>query len=143
MTRFAAFGSAALCACLAACVVTRSESTAAPEDHPPVIGTVEGVWRVLAEDGELLGYVRRYAEVPPDAGQPVEAGFGPWYAVQNRWAQELGLIDELGRAWRLRPHRDEPDWVGTGTVREGVAEVLGVPGEVNLEPASDPPAREP
>lgn len=125
----------ALCAVLgfAGCVVDRTEQIAPPEQNQPVIGVNEASWRVTS-DGELVGFVRRYATRPDDQAAPGEAGVGPWFAVQNPWSQELGMIDELGRAWRLRPHRSGPEWVGTGTIVDGVAEVLDLSGEIFLEP---------
>lgn len=55
-----------------------------------------------------------------------------FYSVRNAWHQELGLVDAAGRAWRYRPHEREADWLGTGTVVEGAARVLGVDGEIEL-----------
>ena len=128
----------ALVALLSGCVVTRTERLSSPEVAPPVVGVNEASWRVTA-DGELVGFVRRYSPELGGPAAPEEAGYGPWYAVQNRWAQELGLIDELGRAWRLRPHSEGPEWVGTGTVAEGVAEVLELDEDLELEPLGPAP----
>ncbi len=46
------------------------------------------------------------------------------FSVRNLHDQDLGLIEASGRAWRLRPHA-EPELLGTGTVVEGVARILG------------------
>jgi hypothetical protein len=35
------------------------------------------------------------------------------------------MIDLQGRAWRYRPHRREPEWLGTGTILKGARLVLG------------------
>jgi len=54
------------------------------------------------------------------------------YVVRNPWDQDLGMIDGLGRAYRYLPHHKEPAWVGTGTVAEGAARILGSPGTCTL-----------
>ncbi len=136
--RHSRLGPWTLAALLCGCVETRTERISSPEAVPPVVGINEASWRVTA-GGELVGFVRRYSPEHRDPAAPEEAGYGPWYAVQNRWAQELGLIDELGRAWRLRPHRSGPEWVGTGTVAEGVAEVLELDENLELEPLEPAP----
>jgi hypothetical protein len=48
----------------------------------------------------------------------------PVFVVRNSWRQDLGVIDRLGRAYRFRPHAEEPDWLGTGTVEGGAARIL-------------------
>ena len=45
--------------------------------------------------------------------------------VQNLHGQDLGIVDELGRAWRYRPHQ-EPKFLGTWSVEEGALRILGV-----------------
>lgn len=52
------------------------------------------------------------------------------FSVRNVHDQDLGFVDAKGRAWRLRPHQ-EPTLLGSGTVAEGAARILGV-GEVSL-----------
>jgi hypothetical protein len=73
-----------------------------------------------ARDGlHEMGSVVRYQEA-----------IGPrrhLFSVRNVHDQDLGLIDASGRAWRLRPHQ-EPQLLGTGTVAEGAARILGLPG---------------
>jgi hypothetical protein len=46
--------------------------------------------------------------------------------VRNVWNQELGRVDADGRAWRYRPHGDQPLWLGTGPVADGVFAILGL-----------------
>jgi hypothetical protein len=50
-----------------------------------------------------------------------------YWSVRNRWDQELGMVDALGRAWRHVPHVPEPEWVATGSVAEGAGAILGTP----------------
>ena len=123
------------CVCvlsLAACVVTRERQPAPIPVGSPVVGRAEAAWRVLAGD-EVVGFAMRYHPMDSERLAPQEAGHGPWYAVQNRWNQELGMIDELGRAWRYRPHRNGPQWLGSGTIEEGVQKVLELNGALVLE----------
>ena len=46
------------------------------------------------------------------------------YVVRNRHHQDLGVIDALGRAFRYRPHEDDPAWLGSGSVVRGVQRIL-------------------
>ncbi|MEC7232117.1 MAG: hypothetical protein VXW31_04190 [Planctomycetota bacterium] len=71
-------------------------------------------WVVL-EAGRVEGSVVRYAERGQD-GRFL-------YVVRNIWDQDLGVVDELGRAWRRVPH-EEDRWIGTGTVADGVRRIL-------------------
>jgi hypothetical protein len=75
---------------------------------------VSRAW-IVVEDGETLGSVVRYSE-RGSAGRFL-------YVVRNIWDQDLGVIDERGRAWRRVPH-EEDRWIGTGTVVQGVRQVL-------------------
>lgn len=72
-------------------------------------------WEVDA-GGELVGHVVYF-------GDRAEAGSAV-YMVRNPWHQDLGLIDAFGRAYRFLPHHRDPAWIGTGTVRQGVARIL-------------------
>ena len=92
-------------------------------ERPPVpvaimrVSNPEEVFEVVRGEGERVGLVVRF-----EGDEPGRAH----YMVRNIWHQDLGLIDHLGRAYRYVPHRPEPLWVGTGTVEEGVEEILGV-----------------
>jgi hypothetical protein len=55
------------------------------------------------------------------------------YMVRNVWHQDLGLIDAFGRAYRYVPHQEDPAWVGSGSVRQGVEHILGLSGCVLSE----------
>ena len=58
------------------------------------------------------------------------------FSVRNVHDQDLGFVDASGRAWRLRPHQ-EPALLGSGTVAEGAARILGL-AEVTLVESSLP-----
>ena len=73
---------------------------------------------VHAEAAEV-GFVVQF-EHPARAGEAL-------FVVRNTWEQDLGLVDHLGRAYRFRPHAEEPECLGTGTVAAGVARILGRP----------------
>lgn len=80
-------------------------------------------WRIDTENGPV-GFVVYFAsESDPDES---------FYSVRNPFQQELGLIDGLGRSWRFRPHSEEPEWNGTGTVSEGARAILELEGPASL-----------
>lgn len=97
----------------------------------PVPGNIESRWRVLDEQGETLGYVARtryaFAE-----GEVVR------FHVENARFQEVGYIDENGRAFRVMPFRDEPEFVLTGSLEDDLQRLLRARSAVKLEalPAS-------
>lgn len=72
-------------------------------------------WFVL-DQGEIIGELVRFDDAE---------GVRFFYSVRNPLHQEFGLIDEAGRAYRFRPHQEEPSWVGTGAVLRGVRQILG------------------
>jgi hypothetical protein len=45
------------------------------------------------------------------------------------------MVDFEGRAWRYRLHEEELEWLGTGTVVEGVRRILGTSALALLESA--------
>ncbi|MFT6364299.1 MAG: hypothetical protein ACJAZ8_002724, partial [Planctomycetota bacterium] len=47
-----------------------------------------------------------------------------FYSVRNLHHQELGLVDTHGRAWRFEPFDREPNWLGSGSVPDGVSRIL-------------------
>ncbi len=115
----------ALAALLApACVVTETTGPARPEPPEVVVALPIAAWRVGPE-GAPEGYLVRFE--PPLS----EDGF---FSVRNPWQQELGLIDAQGRFWRFEPHATEPSLVGSGTVAQGVARLLGLEAEPELVP---------
>ena len=101
---------------LAACTSTAEQAPVGLEDAVVLPTPAVASWR--AEVGlRQVGSVVRYEEA-----------VGPGrhlFSVRNAHDQDLGYIDAVGRAWRLRPHQD-PELLGTGTVAEGVARILGM-----------------
>ena len=81
-------------------------------------------WLVI-EAGERRGWVVQF-EDPQDAERE-------YFSVRNLHHQELGTLDDLGRAWRFVPHGREAEWIGTGTVLEGARGILDLGSEVELE----------
>jgi len=62
------------------------------------------------------------------------------YMVRNVWHQDLGMIDAFGRAYRYVPHHEDPAWVGSGSVRQGVERILGLSGcELSEFPLAEEP----
>lgn len=102
---------------LAACMTQTTTMEPAGLDRA-VLTPVPAVraWVVL-DQGEVVGSVVRYAETGQD-GRFL-------YVVRNLWDQDLGVVDELGRAWRRVPHRED-EWIGTGPVADGVRRILEV-----------------
>jgi len=82
-------------------------------------------WRVI-DQGTVVGFVVRF--VDPKLSTRCS------YSVRNTLHQELGSIDELGRAWRFVPHQREAAWVLTSTVARGSARILGASENAKLEP---------
>lgn len=120
----AAFACALLAALpLGGCRTRRSHAPANMEGGRPQSLRAARAFEVRAE-GELAGYLVLY--------ESEGAARDFYYAVQNELRQELGMIDALGRAWRFRAFQREPDWIGTGTVAQGAAAVLGLAGEPAL-----------
>ena len=88
---------------------------------------VTQIWHARCA-GDLLGSVLQYHEATGKSH----------VVVQNPYGQDLGLVDSLGRAWRYQAHQ-EPAWVGSGTVKQGVAWILGCgPVDLVLTPAPPP-----
>lgn len=87
-----------------------------PARTPAVARTAQPVraWRIVA-DGEDRGVVVLFRS----------ADSGTFFSVRNAWQQDLGLVDEVGRAWAFRAHAAEPEWVGSGSVAQGAGRILG------------------
>ena len=120
----------ALVATGASCRTTTQESSTNSGARTVVRAAPTQAWDVVL-DGEHFGRVVRF-DVD---GRPSETRF----IVQNPYGQDLGLVDAVGRAYRYRPHA-EAVWVGTGTVVEGIANVLDLTGRPTLkEVAFDAP----
>lgn len=106
--------SAVLVAC-ASCRTIETNEVARTLPSPRV-GKRVRTWEVRC-GGEPLGHVVLFQE----HGLARDS----LYVVRNPWNQDLGLIDGLGRAFRYVPHREEPAWVGSGTIAAGAQQILG------------------
>jgi len=71
-------------------------------------------WEVVLS-GRVVGSVVEFAEGAQGRN---------FFSVRNARQQELGMVDLHGRAWRFRPHAEEPEWLGTGTVLAGTRGIL-------------------
>ncbi len=112
------FITAILAAYLAlSCQVTESARSASPT---PFVRTAKPVQAWLVVDGETeLGSVVLFSTPGEDGA--VDA----FFSIRNVWQQDLGIVDEMGRAWAFRAHAQESQWVGSGTVASGAARILG------------------
>lgn len=108
---------------LGACRTRRAHTPANAEGGRPQSLRAAQTFEVRVE-GELAGHLVLYESDAPARDF--------YYAVQNELRQELGMVDALGRAWRYRAFQREPDWIGTGTVAQGAAAVLGLASEPAL-----------
>jgi hypothetical protein len=106
-------------------------SCASPPPAPPPVDVVAGViderWKVFDDSGAVLGYVARtrYAFA---SGERLR------FIVENAYFQDVGFIDENGRAYRPVPHADEPQFVGTGSLEDGLGRLFRAKGAVHIEP---------
>jgi len=111
-------------ATLLACAGCRTFETPANTPVPNVhVGKRERTWEVRCH-GAPLGFVVLFQEY----GRARDS----LYVVRNPWHQDLGMIDGLGRAFRYVPHREEPVWVGSGTIAAGAREIIGAETECEL-----------
>lgn len=109
------------------------------ETRRPVVSDMPAVrqasaaraWHALTED-DVVGEVVFYR---------ADAMNDSVYVVRNAFQQDLGLVDALGRAYRYLPHLDEPVWVGSGTVVQGIERILGLDGRCELVEFPLPEAR--
>jgi len=113
------------CALLVATSCLLTETREVASSPPPLVrvGTRQRMWEVH-RSSELVGMVVLFHE-HGEARDSV-------YVVRNPWHQDLGLIDGLGRAFRYVPHREEPSWVGSGTIALGAERILGLEGQCLL-----------
>jgi len=122
------FRTLALIACLVSAACTSESQSQRTSPKLPVITRALPVrgWEVR-DDGRLAGSVLLYTE-------PERTNMG-YYSVRNAQGQVLGMVDFDGRAWRYRVHEEQPEWLGTGTVLEGVRRILGTSALAALEEA--------
>lgn len=115
-------------ACLAPTACMTESQSQRPGPQSAIITRTVPVrgWEVR-DDGRLAGSVLLYTE-------PGHERTG-YYSVRNTEGQVLGMVDFEGRAWRYRLHEEELEWLGTGTVVEGVRRILGTSALALLEQA--------
>ena len=99
---------------LASCVTVHSQHEATADIELAAARPV-AVWEIVSGE-KRLGFVVRYDE----SGETSRS----FFSVRNGWHQELGLIVELGRFWRLLPLEVVAWWLGSGTVEQGVQRIL-------------------
>jgi len=99
----------------AACRTTSTSQAPGPSNVVLTRSVPVKAWE-LWQDGLLLGSIVRFEE-SGDTGRA-------FYSVRNREGQEIGLVDLDGRAWRHRQHQSRPEWLGTGTVKDGARRIL-------------------
>jgi hypothetical protein len=115
----------ALCALLPlACRIVTVETDPLPDGPGIVVMPAAAVraWQ-LVHDGRAAGSLVRFEE-----------SRGPQrflFSVRNVHGQDLGLIDEQGRAWRFRPF-DSAEWITTGTVADGARAILDIGPDARL-----------
>ena len=111
---------------LAASCVSETTSSQDYGDLNARQSTAQGAWEVL--DGQkTVGYVVRFEEKGEQDNLLL--------SVRNTYNQDLGWIDQLGRAWRYRPHED-PEWISTGSTLQGVRHILEVGESTRMESCS-------
>jgi len=111
----------------ASCVTTETSAPFSPEDARIQSSAATRAWEVI-DAGKAIGSVVRF-EAPGEPGRFL-------FAVRNTYSQDLGLVDALGRAWRQRPFQETAEWIGTGTVLEGVRGILAAGPEALLREVS-------
>ncbi len=118
MVRNLSFVTYTLAAAILALPGCLSETTSSQDygDLDARRATATNSWKVV-EGAAMRGFVVRFQESAPKANVLL--------SVRNEHNQDLGWIDQLGRAWRYRPHED-PEWVSTGSTLQGVRAILEV-----------------
>jgi hypothetical protein len=130
-------GAATLAIAAGACQTTRTtQSASTSEEFVVSRAKPDRAWRVAGPDRDH-GFVVQFRE----QGSSERT----YFSVRNLHLQDLGIVDEHGRAYRYRPHQRDPEWVGSGTVLEGARRILDAPSACSLEEvalgALDPVAR--
>lgn len=104
-----------LAGCLAACVTESLDRPVGLDQSAPTLSRAVEAWEVV-EAGRVVGTVVVFE---------VQGTGERFFQVRNPHQQELGMVDAEGRWWRYAPASPEPEWLGTGTVRDGVCLLLG------------------
>ncbi len=110
------FVGACLCTCLWGCQTRVQRTQADTVALEAARSHACRAWEFVHE-GRVAGVLVEFQE---------NHGERRFFSVRNAAQQELGLVDEHGRAWRFVPHGEDPEWLGTGTVLEGARLVLGL-----------------
>ena len=97
------------------CRTTSSTHASSPSRVEATRSVATRTWE-LRDGSEVLGRVVRM--------ESVDAPEHTFFVVQNREGQDLGIVDDLGRAWRYRVHERDPEWIATGTVLQGARAIL-------------------
>jgi hypothetical protein len=116
---------AAIGLCAAGCTSVETSAPAGLAAARPIQLDVQAAWAIV-HDARVVGRVLHLRSRS-------DALSAACFSVQNELHHELGRIDGLGRAWRFEPHAEEPRWLTTGTVLEGVRAILELPGEVEMQ----------
>jgi len=104
---------------LVGCRTAVHEQPVGVDQAKPIVLEARRLWRVM-DSAAVVGVVVRF-ETADGAQDPTRH----YYSVRNALQQELGTIDGHGRAWRFEPHEREPRFVGTGSLLDGVRQILG------------------
>ena len=107
---------AALAAAGPACRTTTTSRIPGPASVEITQASPVRAWELWVS-GRCLGAVVRFEA----RGDPRRV----FYSVRNREGQEMGIVDQNGRAFRYRAHASDPEWLGTGTVFDGARRILG------------------
>ncbi|MCA8978614.1 MAG: hypothetical protein H6831_16610 [Planctomycetes bacterium] len=105
---------------LAACVSESVERPVGMDLAQPTVSRAVEAWEVV-DHGRVIGTVVVF-EVESRGGER-------FFQVRNAHQQDVGMVDAEGRWWRFEPHVARPVWLGSGTIQDGVCEILGVPTE--------------
>jgi len=101
---------------LASCVSEVRDLRPGLHESGPTVSRPVEAWEVVP-DGRVAGTVVVFQ---------VQDGEERFFQVRNQHNQELGMVDAEGRWWRFALHGRQSEWLGSGTVREGVCRILGV-----------------
>jgi len=99
----------------AGCITESKDLVVGMEMGAPTFADPVKAWEVV-ENGEVVGRVVIF-QVRDEEER--------FFQIRNVHHQDLGMVDSEGRWWRYDLHSDQPVWLGTGTVRGGICQILG------------------
>jgi hypothetical protein len=135
LARAAWIAGAALAGCASPTPSDASRPLGPPHVGLPRAGAIQGVvearFRVVSQPSpggaeRVLGFVARTRYAFPDGDLIL-------WLVENDRMQDVGSIDQNGRAYRRVPFEDRPVWVATGSIADGVRALLRADDAVALE----------